>query len=308
MESRGERRVVSFGTFTANLRSGELHCEGTKIHLQDQPFHVLSVLLGRAGELVTREELRHEVWPSNTFLEFDHALNTAIKKIRIALSDDAVAPRYVQTIPKRGYRWIAPVSFADALPADLTEPPRLWRAKAHGFGWGLLVALLVSSLWQSDSRLQLDRSVLIEINRAKSQSADPYLDEVSNGLRLQLIGRLAQKGVTAKLVESAGTLDSLAAYRNSSVPMVENPSPAYVLQLNVQPDPERLRVEAELIRTRDHTPAWRGNFDRERGDRCQMQAELAREIAVPVIEVLQASEQRESAPAASSLPLAKEPQ
>jgi DNA-binding winged helix-turn-helix (wHTH) protein len=101
---------LRFGAFVANVRTGELRREGVKIALQEQPFQVLAVLLQHPGELVTREELRHRVWPENTFVEFDYALNTAIKKIRAALGDYAAAPQYVETIPRRGYRFIAPVN------------------------------------------------------------------------------------------------------------------------------------------------------------------------------------------------------
>ena len=108
--SRASAKVFRFGSFEASVHSGELRCEGMRIHLQGQPFLVLVLLLERAGELVTREELRDRVWPENTFVEFDYALNTAIKKIRSVLGDDANKPRYVETVPRRGYRFIAPVT------------------------------------------------------------------------------------------------------------------------------------------------------------------------------------------------------
>jgi TolB-like protein/DNA-binding winged helix-turn-helix (wHTH) protein len=102
--------VVRFGTFEVDLRGGELRKSGIRVRLQSQPFQVLAVLLDHAGELVTREDLRRRVWPEDTFVDFDHALNTAVKKIRIALNDEADAPRYIETIPRRGYRFIAPVN------------------------------------------------------------------------------------------------------------------------------------------------------------------------------------------------------
>lgn len=102
--------VVRFGTFEADVRGGELRKGGIRIRLQAQPFQVLAVLLEHAGKLVTREELRRRVWPEDTFVDFDHALNTAVKKIRVALNDEADAPRYIETVPRRGYRFIAPVS------------------------------------------------------------------------------------------------------------------------------------------------------------------------------------------------------
>ena len=102
-------RIVCFGVFEADLQSGELHKNGAKVPLQGQPFQVFAILLEHSGELVTREELRHHVWPEDTFVDFDQALNTAITKIRLALGDEADNPRFVETLPRRGYRFIGPV-------------------------------------------------------------------------------------------------------------------------------------------------------------------------------------------------------
>ena len=102
-------RVVRFGVFEADLQTGQLHKNGVRVPLQGQPFQVCAILLEHSGELVTREELRQKIWPKDTFVDFDHALNTAITKIRIALGDDADNPRFVETLPRRGYRFIGPV-------------------------------------------------------------------------------------------------------------------------------------------------------------------------------------------------------
>jgi cholera toxin transcriptional activator len=108
-------RIIRFGVFEADLAAGELRKKGLKIRLQDQPFQVLAALLARPGEAVTREQLRERIWPSDTFVDFDHSLNTAVNKIREALGDSAANPRFVETLAKRGYRFIAPVQPADAL-------------------------------------------------------------------------------------------------------------------------------------------------------------------------------------------------
>ena len=107
-------RIVRFGIFEANLALGELRKNGAKIRLQEQPFQVLAVLLERPGEVVTREELRTRLWNAETFVDFDHSLNTAINKLRDALDDSAANPRFVETLAKRGYRFIAPVRFEGA--------------------------------------------------------------------------------------------------------------------------------------------------------------------------------------------------
>ncbi len=118
--SERSAQTVRFGIFEADLQTGELYKNGIKVPLQGQPFQVCALLLERAGELVTREDLRQKVWPQDTFVDFERALNTAIAKIRLALGDEAVNPRFVQTLPRRGYRFIGPVAKPDAQP--VTQP------------------------------------------------------------------------------------------------------------------------------------------------------------------------------------------
>lgn len=102
-------RIARFGVFELDLTAGELRKNGAKLRLQEQPFQVLALLLERAGEVVTREELQKKLWPSDTFVDFDHSLNTAINKVREVLGDSASSPRYVETLAKRGYRFIGPL-------------------------------------------------------------------------------------------------------------------------------------------------------------------------------------------------------
>src|SRR6267143_2067370 len=111
---RTERsEILRFGTFEVDVRAGELRKQGVRIKLQEQPFHVLIVLLQRPGDVVTREELRSQNWPADTFVDFDNSLNTAINKLREALGDSADNPRFIETLPRRGYRFIAPVTGVD---------------------------------------------------------------------------------------------------------------------------------------------------------------------------------------------------
>src|SRR5262250_1512432 len=101
--------LVRFSSYEVNLRAGELYREGRKIRLQTQPFHVLAMLLEHPGQVVAREDLQKKLWPGDTFVDFDHSLNTAIKKLRQALNDDKKKPRFIETLPKRGYRFIGAV-------------------------------------------------------------------------------------------------------------------------------------------------------------------------------------------------------
>jgi cholera toxin transcriptional activator len=107
--TQNRSRVARFGVFELDLSAGELRRSGVKLRLQGQPFQVLALLLERAGEVVTREELQQKLWPSDTFVDFDHSLNTAINKVREALGDSASSPRYVETLARRGYRFIVQV-------------------------------------------------------------------------------------------------------------------------------------------------------------------------------------------------------
>jgi DNA-binding winged helix-turn-helix (wHTH) protein len=120
-------RILRFGVFEANLEAGELRKNGLRVRLQEQPFQLLALLIERPEELVSREELRNKLWAADTFVDFDHSLNTAIKKIREALGDSAVNPRYVETVARRGYRFLAPVqtpveSVSESAITDPTGP------------------------------------------------------------------------------------------------------------------------------------------------------------------------------------------
>jgi cholera toxin transcriptional activator len=115
-------RISRFGVFEVDYSAGELRKSGFKLRLQGQPFQVLALLLERAGEVVTREELQQKLWPADTFVDFDHSLNTAINKVREALGDSASNPRFVETLARRGYRFIAPVQ-SDATVSALDPPP-----------------------------------------------------------------------------------------------------------------------------------------------------------------------------------------
>src|SRR5579864_6825254 len=115
--------IARFGIFELDLAAGELRKKGVKLRLQEQPLQVLAALLERAGDIVTREELRQRLWPSDTFVDFDHSLNTAINKVRETLGDVAASPRYVETVARKGYRFIAPVQREIGSEAPETDRP-----------------------------------------------------------------------------------------------------------------------------------------------------------------------------------------
>lgn len=157
-ESSPCRRVARFGVFDLDARTGELHKRGLRIRLQEQPVRVLTLLLQHAGDLVTREELQRQLWPDSVFVDFDQGLNKAILKIRVALGDSAESPRFVETIGRRGYRFIAGVEWVGgAVEAWRTSPAsalpvvvRLTRADrtfSLGEGTHVVGRDLTASVW-----------------------------------------------------------------------------------------------------------------------------------------------------------------
>jgi DNA-binding winged helix-turn-helix (wHTH) protein len=118
--------ILRFGIFEVSLQTGELRRKGQKVKLQDQPFQVLAALLERPGEVVTREELRSKLWPADTFVDFDHSLNAAIKRLRDALGESAEKPIFIETLARRGYRFIGDVAASPAIPG-VRRKPWQWR-------------------------------------------------------------------------------------------------------------------------------------------------------------------------------------
>ena len=138
------RGIIRFGIFEVELPAGRIRRNGLRIRLQDQPFQVLAMLLERPGEVVTREDLRARLWASDTFVDFDHGLNAAVKRLRDALGDSADNPRFVETLARRGYRFLAPVELPGEEPpapetsAISNSPGSAWRL----FAIGALVVIL----------------------------------------------------------------------------------------------------------------------------------------------------------------------
>jgi cholera toxin transcriptional activator len=124
MVPRQDKKIFRFGVFEVDASSGELRKSGVRLRLQEQPFQVLLLMLERPGEVVSREELRQKLWPADTFVDFDHSLNTIVNKLREVLGDSASNPRFIETLAKRGYRFLAPVESVDhrdSVSADPTE-------------------------------------------------------------------------------------------------------------------------------------------------------------------------------------------
>jgi eukaryotic-like serine/threonine-protein kinase len=179
--------VLRFGTFEVDVRVGELRKQGVKVKLQELPFQILSVLLQRPGELVRREELRSQIWPADTFVDFDNSLNTSVNKLREALGDSAESPRFIETLPRRGYRFIVPVASVDGKGKGAPAAP------SHGWKLAVLVAALVAAsvggglYWRSRSARRLTEKDTIVLGDFANSTGDAVFDgTLREGLSVEL--------------------------------------------------------------------------------------------------------------------------
>src|SRR5215510_1812884 len=183
--------ILRFSIFEVNLQTGELRRKGQKVKLQDQPFQVLAVLLQRPGDVVTREELRSQIWQQDTFVDFDNSLNTAINKLREALGDSADNPRFIETLPRRGYRFIAPVTSTDRKEGAAVRPAaaltvRQWRVLVPV---ALVLALVVGGgfYWRSRQPRRLTDKDMIVLGDFANSTRDSVFDgTLREGLSVQL--------------------------------------------------------------------------------------------------------------------------
>jgi len=183
--------VLKFGTFEVDFHAGELRKQGKRVKLQDQPFQVLRALLQRPGDVVTREELRAQIWPQDTFVDFDNSLNTAINKLREALGDSADNPRFVDTLPRRGYRFLLPVTSADGKGSANLSPAvasrmRHWRVLV-AIAVVLVVATTSALFWRWRQRPVLTEKDTIVLGEFANSTGDPVFDgTLREGLSVQL--------------------------------------------------------------------------------------------------------------------------
>jgi pentatricopeptide repeat protein len=302
-------RRFSFDEFEVDLRSGELWERGNRLRLQDQPFQVLRVLLERRGEIVTRVELKQTLWPADTFVDFDDGLNTAVRKIRDALGDSAENPRYIETIPRRGYRFMGLLS--DLRPAVLSSPaaesndspvqefsrsdtsaPVVLPAPAQllSVPWRVLLTA-AATLALFSTALVLYRGSIVKGTRQprinslavlplKNLSADPTQEYLADGMTEALIGRLA--GIHDLRVSSRTSVMQYKDTRKALPEIAKALSVDAIVEGSVIRDGNRIRVHAQLIRAATDEHLWSEAYDRELRDVLTLQSDVAQSIAQKV--------------------------
>ncbi len=227
VESASSTQTVRFGVYEADLGAGELRRKGRKLKLQEQPFQVLALLLERPGEVITREALREKLWPADTFVEFDHSLNTAISKIREALGDLADNPRFVETLPRRGYRFIAPVEEsgqASEPEATMPVPPlSWWRTTRRPFWSAVLLALVIggAALWfqffRPSSKSEMAPMRVVPLTTLLGSENDPALSPDGNQVAFTWDGETGDNfDIYVKLMMNSGRKNFSLSARSAS--------------------------------------------------------------------------------------------
>jgi len=278
-------RTIQFGNFEADLRAGELRRDGSRIKLQEQPFRVLTLLLEHPGEVVSREELRNRLWPADTFVDFDHSLNAAIRRLRDALGDSAEDPKFVETVARRGYRFLAPVNGAQTVIAVAPPPSTSQHRRmmvAAGvvllLGIGALALMLIRNGGGKSSQESPIKS--IAVLPLGNLSGDPAQEYLADGITEALIGRLA--GIHDLRVISR---TSVLRFKEThlSVPEISKTLGVdAIVEGSVIREGSRIRVTAQLIRGATDGHIWSETFDRELRDVLALESEVAQSIAQKV--------------------------
>ena len=310
--------VFRFGSYESRVRTRELFKHGSKLKIRPQPLQLLNLLLSRPGDVLTREELRQQLWSAETFVDFEHGLNNSVKELRAILGDSPSEPRFIQTLPKLGYRFIAPVEIAepavqpasvprladdplathslsvpsvrkfDSAPGSsntasrITARPRFWRPWAI-LGLALIFFLLAAGYFpwsHSRNRPQpINRRIMLAVLPFQNLTGDVGQDYFSDGLTEEMIAQLGHLDP-----------DHLGVIARTSVMHYKN-NPArvdqigrelgveYVLEGSVRRDSDTVRISAQLIQVKDQSHLWSRQYDRELSHLLTLQREISQEIS-----------------------------
>ncbi len=286
MSTSKASNLIRFGEFEVDPRAGELRKHGRPIKLQEQPIQLL--LLEHPGKVVTREEARESLWKDDTFVDYDHGLGAALNRLRAALGDSASTPRYIETLPRRGFRFIAPVTARSPNEPEpravtlLTKPVLL----RYG-GWAVAFAVLLASLHLLNKLVSLPTSrgadtTMLLVLPFENLSGDPEQEYFSDGLTEEIITHVGRLGF-----ERIGVIarTSSMAYKNRSQTIAQigrDLGVSYVLEGSVRRDGGRVRITAQLISVKDQTHVWAESYDRELQGILALQSDVSQHVAEAV--------------------------
>lgn len=291
-------RTALFGPYSLDLRSGELRKFDTKIKMGEQSFRILSLLLEADGEMVTREELRSQLWPGDTFVDFDHGLNSAVQRLRDCLSDAADKPRWIQTVPRRGYRFIGQVDWRpkeESVPAASAEnnaPQSATRSVAaenttRRWAAATLVVLMAAGitlayrLYRQSEKRQVARSIRsIAVLPLENLSGDPEQDYFADGMTDELTTMLA-KNRSLRVVSRTSAMQYKSVHRPLRDIAAELGVDG-ILEGSVARTANRVHLNVQLIHAPTDTHVWAETYDRDLESAFSLPQELAQTVAKEV--------------------------
>jgi TolB-like protein/DNA-binding winged helix-turn-helix (wHTH) protein/Flp pilus assembly protein TadD len=299
-ESRPVVLGCRFGVFEFDSRAGELRRRGLKVRVRGRPLDILAILLERPADVVTRDELRQRLWPADTFVDFDHGLNAAVNRLRDALGDTAENPRFVETIPRKGYRFIAPVETLDAspdgpAPAEAPGPerdsttdrmvprprPRTWIIGIAVAAAVAATALTLTTVWPRRSGrpgVAATGKVLLVVLPFENLSGTPDQEFFSDGLTEELIAQLGALSPSRLGVIARTSAQQYKDTKKDIGQIGAELGVAYVVEGSVRRAGDRVRITAQLIQVADQTHLWAEQYDRDVVDVLGIQSEVAMKV------------------------------
>lgn len=291
--------IVRFSVFELDFQGRVLRKYGMRIRCQGQPLQVLAALLEKPGVLVTREELRQHVWPEDTFVDFDHALNTAIKKLRSVLSDDADAPRYIETVPRRGYRFIGPIQppvqslavLNPSLTADAdSSPPRHQQALLIA---ALGLVLVFTAIYYFSSRRfrvsanpPFSGAAMLAVLPFQNMTSDPAEDSFSDGLTEETTTRLVRlNSPRLRVIARASAMKYKDAHKSADE-IARELHADYLLEGSIRREGPHVRITSQLVRAADQSHRWAQEYNFDSGDPLSLESQVAETIAVQMNAIL----------------------
>jgi len=288
-------RKFRFGVFQLDPASGELYKHGIRIKLQEQPFQVLVLLVQRPGELLTRDELRQRIWDQDTFVDFDHSLNISVNKLREALGDSASAPRFIETLPRRGYRFIAPVSIeeppAAVVPSSTpnqatggSPPPK--RGLRPSYLWAGITAVAVIAfvlafwLWpRGQQSSDPSRKIMLAVLPFENLTGDPHQDYFIAGLHDEMIAQLGRLHPSRLGVIARTSVAQYASVHKPVDQIARELHVDYILDGTVRSVGKNFRITAELIQVSDQTHLWTETYEPKLSNMLALQEDVSQRVS-----------------------------
>lgn len=298
MRSPAASRILRFGVFEADLQARELRKHGMHIKLQEQPFQILAFLLAHAGEIVTREQLRQELWPADTFVDVDNSVNAAINRLREALGDSAESPRFVETLPRRGYRFVAPVTEVtspervsgvdtanaatqvrrEEVPADTSSKAgRPWGKPSIALGLAMMLIVAAVWAWVKWRTPRAPRIASLAVLPLENLSGDPSQEYFADGMTDELITDLAS--IASLRVISRTSTAHYKGTRKTIPEIARELNVDAVVEGSVGLSANQVRIRAQLVRAVPEEHLWADSYERSLPDVLALQRDVANAIA-----------------------------